>query len=181
MSLIYHCFRTVAYWDLERFSQVGVSPVESNGVRCVLFHPDEEILFSASQDSLRVCRCTHLLCNPLLSRYITGNQPVSWITFPSRGERLTTLKCHKNSWLVLYLISLPASPHHMTQYNDCTGTMCGEEYYYKFVTHGSCQSCTGDHNHRPYIITCYNTSKVTVSVFAVRSVPFTDQCQCLVY
>lgn len=44
----------MAYWDLEQFSQVGVSPVESNGVRCVLFHPDEEILFSASQDSLRV-------------------------------------------------------------------------------------------------------------------------------
>ena len=47
--------RTVRYWDLELFEQVAVSPAESNGVKCVLFHHDGEVLFSASQDSLRVC------------------------------------------------------------------------------------------------------------------------------
>lgn len=46
--------RTISYWDLENFSLISSSPPEGYGIRKILFHPEGGVIFSASQDSLRV-------------------------------------------------------------------------------------------------------------------------------
>ena len=47
-------FRTISYWDLEKMSLISSSTPEGFGIRKILFHPEGGVIFSASQDSLRV-------------------------------------------------------------------------------------------------------------------------------
>ena len=46
--------RTVRFYDLERFQMVGETPVESTGVRKVLFHPEGSALFTSTEEALKV-------------------------------------------------------------------------------------------------------------------------------
>ena len=47
--------RTTKMWDLESFQLLSEASPESNGIRCILFHPEGKALFSGAQDSLKVC------------------------------------------------------------------------------------------------------------------------------
>ena len=46
--------RTTKFWDLERFDLVSETPVDSSGIRCLQFHPGGSVMFTGSQESLRV-------------------------------------------------------------------------------------------------------------------------------
>lgn len=47
--------RSICFWDLETMSLIGGGgDVERNGVRCILFHPEGDCLFSGSMDMLRL-------------------------------------------------------------------------------------------------------------------------------
>ena len=47
--------RSICFWDLETMSLIGGGgDVERSGVRCILFHPEGDCLFSGSMDMLRL-------------------------------------------------------------------------------------------------------------------------------
>ncbi len=47
--------RTAKFWDLEKFEVVSEIPPESNSIRRILFHHNGSVLFTGTQESLRVC------------------------------------------------------------------------------------------------------------------------------
>lgn len=70
--------RTAKFWDLERFDLVSETSVESSGIRCIHFHPEGSVLFTGSQESLRVSPYILVVASVLYSyflhRFMVGNR-----------------------------------------------------------------------------------------------------------
>lgn len=49
--------RTVRFYDLEHFTEAWEVPPEASGIRKVLFHPQDKVLFTATDEALKVCAC----------------------------------------------------------------------------------------------------------------------------
>lgn len=118
--------RRVRFWDLDSMSLVSETPPESNGIRCIHFDAKGDVLYTGSQDMLKVSRifCWLIMtshtfplslpppltllptpqgytCEPAKNVY---TQPVSWgkvASIAQSGEQLvcwTRIMCAVQVW-----------------------------------------------------------------------------------
>lgn len=100
-------YRTISYWDLEDFSFISVSLPEANPVRRILFHPNGDVMFSGSQDSLKVHEwepsnqldSLPISWGKISDMQISGDQLV-------RGNKIFCISMGVRKWLLLLFYRL---------------------------------------------------------------------------